>query len=91
MAKTLLNKNALDSVYLCRVDRIVKFKESFKKLNIFINQVYKNLSLLEQEYFFVWSGFVSFMHGMREFTDLILKHITLMQLFIKKYHIFLKK
>lgn len=70
VAKTLLNKNALDSVFLCRIDRIVKFKASFKKLNIFLNQVYKNLSLLEQEHFFVWSGFVSFMHGMREFNDI---------------------
>lgn len=69
-AKTLLNSLSIKYLKYMSFDRIIKFADSIKKLNIFLYQTYKNLSLFEMEIVTVTSGTISFSLGIRENTDI---------------------
>lgn len=74
-AKTLLNALSIKYLKHQNMKKVATYHSSIKKLNKFLHWMYKNMSLLDMELFIIWSGMVSFMLGVREFTDIDFHHI----------------
>ena len=74
-AKTILNNLSIKYLKYQNIRQNIKYISSIKKLNKFLYWMYKNMTLFDMELFFIWSGMVSFMLGIREFTDIDFHYI----------------